>query len=286
MAFNTKFSHIKRVLLVDCGDVSFSIFFKSYNIYINRLKIRGTTLDPVENIDLSENDEFMSIVTKQYFEATKRLKYKYDVPYQHIFFVKDSPTERNWRRQIYSEYKNNRKGTRYKSQSFQLGNIFKMIYNVIYPQIVDKYDINIIQINCAEADDTISVITKDISKEVTVIIISSDTDYLQLLTRPETYIYAFNGQLINDKLAGKTAQEKLLHKVMFGDKSDNIPPCIPNTKLIRYYLDNPSYLLTVLRQNNEIFAKFNRNRILIDFTYIPKHIRNSIIKAYKECLIR
>lgn len=278
------FNNIKRVLLSDCGDVTFGIFFKSYNILMNRLRMRKESLD--SEVDLSKNDEFFGIMRKQFSNITKKFRYKYNISYSNIFFIKDSPSEQNWRKSIYPEYKSNRKNTKYKNRSFNLGNLFKRVYAEIYPRLVEEFNINVIQISNAEADDTISVITRQIPLNVEVYIISSDTDYLQLLNRENTYIYALNGSLINNKLNGKTAEEKLLHKVVCGDKTDNIPPCIPNSKVANNYLNNLGTLWKDLNTNQELLEKFKRNRTLIDFNYIPTNIQSRIIKSYNECLVK
>jgi len=273
---------LKRILLIDCGDATFSIFFRSYNLFLNRLKKRDEEL---EQTDLSLNEEFFDIMKKQYLITTKRLKYKYNVAFRYIFFIKDSPTEQNWRRNIYTEYKANRKETKYKSKSFNLGNLFKRIYAELLPQISEKYGINIIQVDKAEADDVISIITKSTPDNTEIYIISSDTDYLQLLSRENTFIYSISGKLVNEKLGNETAQDKLLYKIMYGDKTDNIPPCIPNNKLIKYYLENPKYLMDTLNINDDVYNKFKRNRILIDFDYIPNNIKSTIVEYYNEYII-
>ena len=72
---------LKRILLIDCGDATFSIFFRSYNLFLNRLKKRDEEL---EQTDLSLNEEFFDIMKKQYLITTKRLKYKYNVAFRYI----------------------------------------------------------------------------------------------------------------------------------------------------------------------------------------------------------
>lgn len=272
------------VLLSDCGDVTFSVFFKSYNIYMNRLKGRGESLD--DDTDLSTNNEFFQIMKKQFFNITKTFRYKYGVLFSKIFYIKDSPVEQNWRKGIYSEYKGNRKDTKYKKRSFNLGNIFKRVYAEIYPALEEKFGIHIIQIENAEADDTISVITRLIPKNVAVYIISSDTDYLQLLNRRNTFIYSLNGNLINQKLNGKTAEETLLQKVICGDKTDNIPPFTSNNKTATYYLENLDELWNDLQSDSDLLDRFNRNRTLIDFDYIPTEIKDNIVRSYYQQIIR
>lgn len=281
---HSKLNNEKRVLLSDCGDVTFSIFFKSYNIYLNRLKVKGEVL--TDDVNLSTNEDFFQIMKKQFTTITKKFKYKYGVQYSNIFYVKDSPTEFNWRREIYGEYKANRKDTKYKQRSFNLSTIFKRVYAEIYPELVSKFNINIVQIEKAEADDTISVITRLLPINTQVYIISSDTDYLQLLNRRNTFIYSLNGNLINKKLNGKTAEDTLLEKVICGDKTDNIPPFVSDHKLASYYLKNLEELWTDLKNDDNLLDRFNLNRTLIDFEYIPDTIKANIAKSYQKHIVK
>ena len=259
-----------------------NIFFRTYSLYINRLKYKGEVINEEE--DLSQNEEFCGIFEKQYFETTKKIKYKYNTTFQNLFFIKDSPRELNWRKKIYEQYKENRKDTKYKNKTFNLSLMFKKVYADILPKIQLKFKINILKIENAEADDVISVIVREIPHYVDTYIISADTDYLQLLTRKNVYIYNLNGRFINDKLNGKTAEEKLLEKIVCGDKTDNIPPCLPNMKLIRWLLDKPEYLINMLNINTDIKNIFDRNRMLIDFGCIPETIKKSILSAFYECM--
>lgn len=269
----------KRYVLIDGGDMTFAIIFKSINVYLNKLKKNNmdTSLVLGDNVDLSTNSEFFEIMKNQYIYAIKKLNHRYATPYKNIIFAKDSPTEQNWRINIYPEYKSHRKNTKYKNKSFNFGNLFKKVYMEILPLIQQTFGIHIIQLNAAEADDIISVITKKFHDDIFVYIISSDTDYLQLLSRPNTFIYGINCQLINEKLGNKNADEKLLYKIMFGDKTDNIPPCIPSSKLIKYYLDNPLYLNQAISLDEELRNRFIMNRKLIDFNCIPVDIQTEIL---------
>lgn len=335
------FNNINRQILVDCGNVTFCIFFRAYSIYTNKyknlendeIKINAAILiqrywrkilanrqsqnskhlpemkfengeynydndtntmkneecinkicDIQEYNDISECNEFFDIMKYEYIKFTKNISNQHKTPYEHIFFVKDSPSEQNWRKKIYDKYKNNRNCTKYKKKSFNLANLFKRVYGEIFPNIVNELGVNVIQIDNAEADDTISVITKILPPRIKVIIISSDTDYLQLLARNNTYIYTIKNTLVNEKLDNKSSHEKLLEKILNGDKTDNIPPCIPNTDLINFYLKNLDYLHDVINTNEYLSERYITNRTLIDFEYIPDKIKNNIIDKYKECV--
>lgn len=274
----------KSILLFDCGDLIFNTFFKSYNNYLTKLKRDCKELN--ENTDLSLDEDFFQIIRKTFLGITKRVRYKYNVPYNNTFYIRDSPIEMSWRKKIYPEYKSHRTTTKYKKRSFNLSSVFKRMYAEVLPEIAEKFKIKILQIDKAEADDTISVIIRDLPKHTMAYVISSDTDYLQLLNRPKTFIYSLNNEFVNTKLNDKSAREKLLEKIIYGDKSDNIPSCMSSIDSVKVkeYLNNPVELMILLTNNKVLLSKFNQNRKLIDFDCIPDEIRNKIICGYKTLL--
>lgn len=272
-----------KVLLIDTSDMIFNTFFKAYNIYQNKLKRENKDIDDV--LDLSVDEVFLHLIKREFINSTKRLKYKYDVLFEKMFYIRDSPTELTWRKQIYDDYKVHRKTTKYKKRSFNMSRVFKKIYSDILPFVATHFKMNILMVPTAEADDTISVIVRDLPVYMDVYIISSDTDYLQLLDRRNTYIYGLNGEYINKKLFGLTAEKRLLQKVLYGDKSDNIPPCLNNIKMINSYMHDQSLLTGLLKNNGEVLEKYHRNRELIDFNFIPSQLQNTIKREYKKFIV-
>ncbi len=291
-----------KKVFIDSGE-TFYFFFKAFKILLSRQEYRkkkerqrrqnrdedeSTSTDEddedvMEKEDVTKNKEFLEIFKKQYWEGIKRLKFRYDVPYKSLYFVKDSPRELNWRKQIFEEYKANRKETKYKSQLFNLSELFKHFYSSILPPMQKEFQFNIIQVEHAEADDVISIIVKNIGDDTETYIISSDTDYLQLLKRDNIFLENINGVQLNKKLGGKTPEYILEKKILSGDKSDNIPPCFPNKALVKHLLDEPEYLEKTLEANDSIRQAYERNRILIDFDYIPYEIQQNIMQEYENC---
>jgi 5'-3' exonuclease len=272
-----------KVILIDTSDMIFNTFFKVYNIYQNKLKRESKNIDDV--LDLSVDEIFVHLIKRELINSTKRLKYKYDVLFEKMFYIRDSPMELTWRKQIYEDYKEHRKTTKYKSRSFNMSGVFKKIYGDILPEVARQFKINILMIPTAEADDTISVIVRDLPSHIHVYIISSDTDYLQLLDRRNTHIYGLNGEYINKKLFGLTAEKKLLQKVLYGDKSDNIPPCLTDINMIKSYMRDQSLLTGLLKNDGDTLEKYHRNRELIDFNFIPYQLQNKIKREYRKLIV-
>ena len=292
-----------NIVLIDCGHITFHVFFRSYNIYMKHIETQieseRNRNDPSnEHFELVEEmrlflkinfDEestlytdsyFLEIILNQYILFTKRIKYQYNTQFNDIYFIRDSPYETVWRREYYDKYKSGRSKTKFDKKVFNLKKFFTHVYEKVFPYLVEKFKIKYLRVLHAEADDIISIITNYIPTYIRVFIISSDCDFLQLLTRKNTFIYSLKGDLINKKLFDKSPEEKLLIKIIAGDKSDNVPPCFDDENDTNYYLNNPDHLLTLLETDQKIMEQFNRNRILIDFSFIPEEIKGNTIELF------
>jgi 5'-3' exonuclease len=186
---------------------------------------------------------------------------------------------------IYPEYKATRKNTcSYKNKKYNIGNIFKHIYNKLYPELEKIHGFKIIKVENAEADDVIAVLANKLynqDKNRLIVIISNDNDYLQLVN-DKTLIWSLQNKLLNSKVE-TTSQEMLMRKILRGDEGDNIPSIVGNMS---------EKEITELIQNREKFELwlntsdkrklFENNQKLIDFNFIPDEIRESILEACKS----
>jgi len=200
-----------------------------------------------------------------------------------MIIVRDCPRETIWRMSIYPEYKATRKNTcSYKNKKYNIGNIFKHIYNKLYPELEELYGFKIVKIDNAEADDVIAVLANKITecdKSRLIVIISNDNDYLQLVNQ-KTLIWSLQNKLLNTKVE-MTAQEMLLRKILKGDESDNIPSLVGNMqeKDIVELIQNKDKFEEWLN-NDKHRELYENNRTLIDFNYIPSDLKDKILN---EC---
>lgn len=184
--------------------------------------------------------------------------------------------KRSWRKDVYVDYKANRKSARDVSiidfeKFFRIADIFfedmkKTFSNFFF----------IKELGC-EADDVIAVLTKRTFKDP-CIIISTDRDLNQLLTLKHVKQY----NPIEKKFFNVSNPKMELDlKIITGDKGDNIPAvhskCGP-VKAAKYISEG----LTTITTNSALLENWNRNRVLIDFDFIPLEIETSIVEAYTK----
>jgi 5'-3' exonuclease len=186
---------------------------------------------------------------------------------------------------IYPEYKATRKNTcNYKNKKYNIGNIFKHIYNKLYPELEKIYGFRIVKVENAEADDIIAVLANKIynqDKNRLIVIISNDNDYLQLVN-DKTLIWSLQNKLLNSKVE-TTSEEMLMRKILRGDEGDNIPSIVGNMseKDINELIQNRDKFESWLNTSDKR-KLFENNRKLIDFNFIPDEIRESILNACKS----
>ena len=134
-----------------------------------------------------------------------------------------------------------------------------------------------------------------------IIIIANDNDYLQLVD-PHLKIIDFKNKIISDKVLDiNNPKYGLTIKILLGDRSDNIPACYILSEVFRiynpskskarnkylkctkkmacYYASNLDKLSADIVKYPELFKdnQYKINQSLIDFNYIPDHIRTKII---------
>ena len=272
----------KPYLLVDSSYVSFHRFFSTLIWYNN--------VYPDEEIDDDydwlENKVFMKHFDETYMKNLLKFKNMYNIPYENMIVVRDCPRETIWRMNIYPEYKANRKNTcSYKNKKYNIGNIFKHIYNNLYPQLEKQYGFKILKVDNAEADDIIAVLAikiRELDKSRLVVIISNDNDYLQLVNE-KTLIWSLQNKLLNTKVE-TTAEEILIRKILKGDDSDNIPSLVGNMseRELSEIIRDSVKLENWFNINPEKREMYMNNRQLIDFQYIPESIRKLILDECKD----
>jgi len=193
-----------------------------------------------------------------------------------------------WRKDIYPEYKGNRKKQRDDSiinfDNFlpildQFIVEFKEIFNSLYH----------IEIENAEADDIAAILAIKFSEngEATELI-TTDKDFNQLLKNPNVSIY---NPIKKEFVKCLNPEKELQLKCITGDRGDNIfavkPKCGPvaaekilkSGQLAEFLLMEESNLS---EEQISMVNNYKRNVQLIDFEYIPVSLKNKILDNFKE----
>lgn len=189
-------------------------------------------------------------------------------------------TKGSWRYQIFKDYKSNRKVARDKTvvdfeKFFPVFEEFRKDIKESFPTIY------VLDYPHAEADDIIAVLCKEKFKTNQNIIISTDKDLHQLLLNKNNQQF---DPIKNKIVTCINPKRELDLKIISGDKSDAIPSIKPRTGIataegilkegIEDFLE---------RDGNEQYKdNYLRNRILIDFNFIPKDLADGIINNYCE----
>ena len=218
--------------------------------------------------DLQEHDEeflekFRDVFVTKLKELPKTLK----IDNPTIILGKDCPRKDIWRMELFPDYKGSRNTHTdellkkcfqvvYSENLFQEGGIEKTLY---HPRL--------------EADDVIALHTKYLREnepDAFIHIITSDTDYLQLL-QYNVEIYTLNKKLLRDSKGFDGNVEKYLFcKCLMGDKSDNIPSAFPKCgqKTAEKCWNQPNFFQEKLNDSC-VQQQYTLNRTLIDFKHIP-----------------
>jgi 5'-3' exonuclease len=227
-----------------------------------------------------QNPQFVAKFRKLFVENVKGLPKKLGLDKvglaktRNIMIVgKDCKRENIWRSTLFPAYK----GTRDNSpeSGFKGGPFFKMVYED--DLFLEGGAKAVLKHPCLEADDCLAISTKLLLKKYptcSIYIITGDKDYLQLASeRVHLFNLAFK-RLNEQKSSYNDAAKDLFCKIVTGDPSDNIPPifkgCGPKTAV--KYFENRESFLSKLEADSEAKKRYEFNRTLIDFNYIPEHL--------------
>ena len=192
-----------------------------------------------------------------------------------------------WRREIFPYYKANRKKSR-ESSGHDLNSIFECL-NKIRDELREHSPYKVIEVDTAEADDIIAVLSIKHSANEKVMILSSDKDFAQLQKYPNVEQYS---PILKKFIKEPLPSAQLKQLVIRGDKSDGIPNIlskddvfvegvrqkpITEAKIINWMNQKPEEFCT-----EEMLRNYNRNEMLIDLTRIPENLKQNIIDTYES----
>jgi 5'-3' exonuclease len=218
------------------------------------------------------NEEFVNKFKSTFIQNLQKLKKNLKLPksVEPIIIVgRDCKRDNIWRNEHYNEYKANRITNENPEPFFRLAYDEKLFTQGGVRQILKHPKL--------EADDCIALYIKNVlqvngSNNFTCYIITSDKDYLQLV-QPNIHIYNLSFKpLINPTSRNNNDVNCILFcKTVMGDVSDNIKPVFPKCGIktaLKYY-NNRELFERKLMTSPIYMEKYNLNKLLIDFNYIP-----------------
>lgn len=266
------FNTTKPIIFIDGSYYIFYRFFAT-NFWFKK---QEHTKDESSNI--TKNEIFMDKYKKIFGQTLEDLVKRHNVSWDNLVFVKDCSRDEIWRHQHYDSYKSTRDAT--VSSEFD-GEIFKYTYAHLLPSLMKKYGFHFLDHPKMEADDVIAVCHQYIrtnNSNAEIIIITNDNDYIQL-SDDHTQIYNLQNKRIEERVKQEPALY-LEYKIILGDKSDNIPSIMKKVgpKTAEKLATNPQAMQEFFSKNPEALKQYNINRTLIDFNYIDKKVRESLMR--------
>jgi len=221
---------------------------------------------------------------------------KFYKEYGELVLCYDS--KKYWRKKVFPFYKGTRKRDREKS-NHDWGNIFDVL-NKLKDEFKENLPYPTMDIDGAEADDIIAILTKlqgkvnirlqnNMQPPVKVLILSGDKDFIQL--QKYKFVKQYNPIQKKYVVTNGDPKQYILEHTIKGDRSDGIPNFLseddtfvenkrqkPLTKKnIDMWLDmSPEQFC----RDDKTLQQYNRNKQLIDFSFIPDEIEKTIIDNY------
>ena len=265
-------------LLIDFNNLAFRVFFAK--------EVGAYTVNP-------DFPLWRYIV----FESIYKLLMKFREVNELVVAIDD---KNSWRKSYFSRYKESRKKNRDKQKDIDWELLFRTMVEYT-SDLKHHLPFKILKIRSAEADDIIAVLS-EVHRE-NAMVSSNDEDYLQLskygtkLWNPSKRKFVecenavkflqtkcLTGQSKDDIFNAKTPDEWGMTEETEGKRKPGLGEKtamkILKEGLDKWLEDNTSVQMKDIEANYK--KNFKRNRILIDFDYIPPTIRNRITEQYEN----
>lgn len=232
----------------------------------------------------SNNDEINeNMLRHMILNSLRNYQKRYADEYGEIVLCTDAGNP--WRRDFFPLYKANRKKSR-EADDRDWTLIFDTLQKV-KEEIRDNFPYRYMYVERCEADDIIAVLVKHATEPV--LIVSGDKDFQQLHNQNVTQ-WSPN---LNKFVQCKDPSLFLREHILKGDKSDGIPNILSNddcldqgirqTPLRKNMLEK--YLRISIESDDKYYRNYLRNQTLIDLSFIPDDIEQSILDEYKQTAI-
>ena len=193
-----------------------------------------------------------------------------------------------WRRDYFPFYKSQRKHDR-EASGLDWGMIFDSL-NKIRDELKQFFPYKVLDVDGAEADDVIAVLTARLAPHGGVLILSSDKDFGQLQKYPNVTQYS---PILKRFIKIDNPKTFIKEHIIRGDRGDGVPNFLSADNTFasgeRQKVINSKRLQEWLSQDAETFCTndtmlrgFKRNQTLVDFDFIPNEIQQKIVTAYDD----
>lgn len=206
--------------------------------------------------------------------------------YRNVVLCCDN--KKYWRRDVFPFYKSNRKHDR-EASGYDWGMIFDTL-NRLREELKENFPYKVLDVEGAEADDIIAVLTARLAPVNHVLILSSDKDFAQLQKYNNVAQYS---PILKRFIQIDNPKQFIREHILKGDRGDGIPnflseddtffkgerqKVISSKKLQEWVTKDVEEFCT----NDTMLRGYKRNQTLVDFDYIPQEIQSRIVQAFND----
>lgn len=193
-----------------------------------------------------------------------------------------------WRRDFFPFYKSQRKHDR-EASGLDWGMIFDVL-NRLRDELRDNFPYKVLNVEGAEADDVIAVLTARLAPHGSILILSSDKDFGQLQKYPNVTQYS---PILKRFIKIDDPKRFVREHIIKGDRGDGVPNFLSadnvfatgerqksiNSKKLNEWVTKDAVEFCT---TDVLLRGYKRNQTLVDFDYIPEDIREKIVTAFDE----
>ena len=189
-----------------------------------------------------------------------------------------------WRREIFPQYKQNRKKGR-ENDSKDWDKIFGLL-NSIKSEFKEILPYKYVEVYGAEADDIIATLCKEYQDQKTMIV-SGDKDFIQLQKYKNVKQYS---PILKKYVNGHNPDTYIKTHILKGDSSDGVPNVLsPDHTFVEGLRQRPlskkkieAWIKSETGMSDEVKRNYQRNHKLINLDNTPEDLQKSILDTFNE----
>ena len=242
-----------------------------------------TLANVMMNFHMNKSDELEEdMVRHMILNSIRMYRTMFKDDYGEIVLAYDS--RHYWRRDIFPQYKQNRKKGREKD-NFDWNSIFELL-NAMKSEFKEILPYKFLEVYGAEADDIIATLCKEYQDQKTMIV-SGDKDFIQLQKYKNVKQYS---PILKKYVNGHNPDTYIKEHILKGDSSDGVPNVLsPDHTFVEGLRQRPlskkkieAWIKSETGMSDEVKRNYQRNHKLINLDNTPEDLQKSILDTFNE----
>jgi len=235
------------------------------------------------NFHMTKSDELEEdMIRHMILNSIRMYRIMFKEEYGEVVLTYDS--RHYWRREIFPQYKQNRKKGR-ENDTKDWDKIFGLL-NAIKSEFKEILPYKYVEVYGAEADDIIGTLCKEYQDQK-VMIISGDKDFIQLQKYKNVKQYS---PILKKYVNGHNPDTYIKEHILKGDSSDGVPNVLsPDHTFVEGLRQRPlskkkieAWLNSETGMSEEVKRNYQRNHKLINLDNTPDDLQKSILDTFNE----